>query len=98
MTYKNYYTNVSKNITVHYVDFEGNDILYNQNNSESVKSGNSVDLKRYAKSIDNYTYVGARIDKYNGDSLKYIKATYTYDRNNNSWSWSIQYSTDNQNW
>lgn len=97
-TYKNYYTNVSKNITVHYVDFEGNDILYNQNNSESVKSGNSVDLKRYAKSIDNYTYVGARIDKYNGDSLKYIKATYTYDRNNNSWSWSIQYSTDNQNW
>lgn len=95
-TYKNYTS--KKNITVHYVDFEGNDILYNQNNSESVKSGNSVELKRYAKSIDNYTYVGARIDKYNGDSLKYIKATYTYDRNNNSWSWSIQYSTDNQNW
>ena len=98
ITWTQRYYNTSKSITVHYVNFEGNDISRDQKNSVSVTSGSSVDLKTYAKSIDNYTYVGARIDKYNGDSLKYIKATYTRDRNNKSGSWSIQYSTDGQNW
>ena len=96
-SYYHYYT-ASKSINVHYVDFEGNDISDNQRATVSVDSGRSVELGEYAEKIDNYTYVGARIDKYNGESLKYIKATCTYDRTNRSGSWSIQYSTDGQNW
>lgn len=96
--YSSYYT-ASKSINVHYVNFEGNDISGNQRDTVNVTSGKSVELgEEFVKKIDNYTYVGARIDKYNGESLKYIKATCTYDRTNKSWSWSIQYSTDNQNW
>ena len=98
ITWTRRYYNTSKSITVHYVNFEGNDISGDQEDLVTATSGESVELKKYAKNIDNCTYVGARIDKYNGDSLKYIKATATYDRNNESWSWSIQYSTDNQNW
>lgn len=94
-----YYYTASKSINVHYVNFEGNDISGNQRDTVNVTSGKSVELgEEFVKKIDNYTYVGARIDKYNGESLKYIKATCTYDRTNKSWSWSIQYSTDNQNW
>lgn len=97
--YSPYYYTASKSINVHYVNFEGNDISGNQRDTVNVTSGKSVELgEEFVKKIDNYTYVGARIDKYNGESLKYIKATCTYDRTNKSWSWSIQYSTDNQNW
>lgn len=97
--YSSYYYTASKSINVHYVNFEGNDISGNQRDTVNVTSGKSVELgEEFVKKIDNYTYVGARIDKYNGESLKYIKATCTYDRTNKSWSWSIQYSTDNQNW
>lgn len=97
-TYNNRNDTSTKSITVHYVDFEGNEISGDQTNTISLSSGTSIELKSYAENIDNYTYVGARIEKYNGDSLKYIKATYTYNRNNNSGSWSIQYSTDDKNW
>lgn len=97
--YSSSYYTASKSINVHYVNFEGNDISGNQRDTVNVTSGKSVELgEEFVKKIDNYTYVGARIDKYNGESLKYIKATCTYDRTNKSWSWSIQYSTDNQNW
>lgn len=97
--YSSSYYTASKSINVHYVNFEGNDISGNQRDTVNVTSGKSVELgEEFVKKIDNYTYVGARIDKYNGESLKYIKATCTYDRTNKSCSWSIQYSTDNQNW
>lgn len=79
ITWTHRYSDTSKSITVHYVDFEGNDILGDQKTLVSMRSGDSVKLEDYAKNINNYTYVGARIDKYNGESLKYIKATATYD-------------------
>lgn len=93
ITWKYGYSNSTKSITVHYVDFEGNEISGTKTDTVTVSSGDSIELEDYAENIDNYTYVGARIEKYNGDSLKYIRATY-----NNSGSWSIQYSTDNTNW
>lgn len=62
-------------ITVHYVDENDNDIKGTQTLPVSLTNGGSEWFREYAGEISGYTYVEARVDTYEGDSVASVSAT-----------------------
>lgn len=61
-------------ITVHYVDENGNDIRGTQTSQVSLINGSSKQFNDYAGKISGYTYVGAYLNAYNGDPVASVTA------------------------
>ncbi len=62
-------------ITVHYVDENGNDISGTQTSQVSLTNGSSQQFNDYAGKISGYTYVGAYLNAYNGDPVASVTAS-----------------------
>ena len=62
-------------ITVHYVDENGNDIKGTQTSQVSLTNGSSKQFKDYAGKISGYTYVEARVDTHEGASVASVSGT-----------------------
>lgn len=74
ITWSNFRTTYA-NITVHYVDSQGNEINGSQSNNINVSTNNTVNLSDYAGTINNYLYKSAHYNVLGGSEITSITFT-----------------------
>lgn len=74
-------------VTVHYVDENGEPIQGTQTSSVSLTNGDSREFSEYAGEILGYTYVEARLSRYNGETVTRVEAS----QRTSSWGGTTYY-------